>query len=518
MSFSSTVLEYREKEAQALKFFLIYSLISSVALHIGILALGLGHWLTRVSKIDDKPLEIEIVEVPQQEVVKPINQSKLRSQGNSGVSKGGGGSNKPVESQTSVSGETSVVIPVEKQPMIEALQHLPLKNLRSPKTTTNPISKPVQSTIPVESEPSEIQTSSIQKLVDRLTNHPSQTTTPIAATKPVVTKTAEVVGITTKPTTSPLPISANPSITKQPQTVGSGYGNGVGSVSGNGVGSGSGNSVGSGSGNGVGSGSGNGVGSGSGNGVGNGSGNGVGNQTKKEDTTVATAPKPPTDNSSRLDRADCLKCDTKYPDRARKRGVEGNPEVAVDTDKNGNVTRVRLIRSSGDSELDEAAQRAAQEWKLKPTSTDRQGVRASVNFAIQGSERHRELQERQRKREREAQQKKPEKSATIPTPTESPQRSQRLTTGVITDVPQVSNPKRPRQRVESDKPNQTEESTPRRQRVESENPSQTEETRDIRVQKRRKRLEEILRRRQKPSESPPETPTPPEFNSNEANN
>ncbi|MFK0733135.1 MAG: energy transducer TonB, partial [Gloeotrichia echinulata HAB0833] len=143
-------------------------------------------------------------------------------------------------------------------------------------------------------------------------------------------------------------------------------------------------------------------GNGSGIGVWNGSGNGVGNEPKKEDTTVATAPKPPTDNGSRLDRADCLKCDIKYPDRARRRGVEGNPEVAVDTDDNGNVTRVRLIRSSGDNELDEAAQRAAQEWKLKPTSGGRQGVKASVNFAIQGSRRHRELQETQRKRQAES--------------------------------------------------------------------------------------------------------------------
>ncbi|WP_052149781.1 energy transducer TonB [Aphanizomenon flos-aquae] len=97
-----------------------------------------------------------------------------------------------------------------------------------------------------------------------------------------------------------------------------------------------------------------------------------------------------------MNRADCLQCQIKYPERARRRGAEGNPEVAIDIDNKGNVTRVRLIRSSGDSELDEATQKAAQEWKLMPTEGGREGIRASVNFTIKGSQRHRQLQKRQK--------------------------------------------------------------------------------------------------------------------------
>ena len=97
----------------------------------------------------------------------------------------------------------------------------------------------------------------------------------------------------------------------------------------------------------------------------------------------------------KLNRADCIRCQIKYPDKARKRGVEGTAEVAIDTDSQGNVTQVRLVSSSGDSELDEAAQQAAQEWKLTPTVIGRKGVRASINFAMKGSQRHRQLQERQ---------------------------------------------------------------------------------------------------------------------------
>lgn len=64
--------------------------------------------------------------------------------------------------------------------------------------------------------------------------------------------------------------------------------------------------------------------------------------------------------------------------------------------------------------MDEAAQSSAQEWKLKLTSGGRQGVRASVNFAMKGSQRHREFQERQRQRQREAAQKKSPTTNVLP--------------------------------------------------------------------------------------------------------
>ncbi|MFN4952934.1 MAG: TonB family protein, partial [Aphanizomenon sp.] len=178
-----------------------------------------------------------------------------------------------------------------------------------------------------------------------------------------------------------------------------------------------------------------GIGNGVDNGVGNGVGNVIGNKQKPENTPVATATKPPKENGSTLNRADCIQCKIKYPDRARRRGAEGNPEVSINTDLNGNVTQVRLIRSSGDRELDEAAQKAAQEWKLTPTEGGREGVKASVNFAIKGSQRHRQLQERQTKKEREVAKKKPEKETFTSNSVESSQGNQRKITPIITDVP-----------------------------------------------------------------------------------
>jgi TonB family protein len=433
MSLSSTALEQREKEAQTLKSFLLYSLIGSTALHIGVFALALSNFLKRIPQLQEEPIDVVIIETPTPQEVKPSEITKSQPKVNAGGGGGGGGS-KPIQTQTTTSGTAASLLPLTKQSTVQtgSIQKLVdrLKTPPSQPTITTVPPKPIENTPSAVTEPSIVQTGSIQKLVDRLKTQPPQPTIttvppkPIENTAPPVTEPSIVqTGSIQKlvdrlktqppqPTIATTPsavtgLNVSPgaganSSTPQSSASAQASGSATNNSSSNGVGNGSGNGVGNGSGNGVGNGSGNGVGNGSGNGVGNGSGNGVGNEPKKEDTTVATAPKPPTDNGSRLDRADCLKCDIKYPDRARRRGVEGNPEVAVDTDDNGNVTRVRLIRSSGDKELDEAAQRAAQEWKLKPTSGGRQGVKASVNFAIQGSRRHRELQETQRKRQAES--------------------------------------------------------------------------------------------------------------------
>jgi len=49
---------------------------------------------------------------------------------------------------------------------------------------------------------------------------------------------------------------------------------------------------------------------------------------------------------------------------ARRRGQEGTAKISVDVDDKGNVTNVRLARSSGHSALDEAAIREARRWKF----------------------------------------------------------------------------------------------------------------------------------------------------------
>jgi len=416
MSLSSTALEQREKEAQTLKSFLLYSLIGSTALHIGVFALALSNLLKRIPQLQEEPIDVVIIETPTPQEVKPSEITKSQPKVNAGG--GGGGGSKPIQTQTTTSGTAASLLPLTKQSTVQtgSIQKLVdrLKTPPSQPTITTVPPKPIENTAPPVTEPSIVQTGSIQKLVDRLKTPPPQPTiatvpskpienTAPAVTEPSIVQTGSIQKLVDRLKTQPPQptIATTPSAVTGPN-VSPGAGANSSTPQSSASAQASGSATNNSSSNGVGNGSGNGVGNGSGNGVGNGSGNGVGNEPKKEDTTVATAPKPPTDNGSRLDRADCLKCDIKYPDRARRRGVEGNPEVAVDTDDNGNVTRVRLIRSSGDNELDEAAQRAAQEWKLKPTSGGRQGVKASVNFAIQGSRRHRELQETQRKRQAES--------------------------------------------------------------------------------------------------------------------
>ncbi|MTJ11162.1 TonB family protein [Anabaena sp. UHCC 0187] len=507
MGLSGVTIEQREKEAEALKTFLFFSFIGSVALHMGVLALAINRFFFRVPEITEKPIEVTILETMPQEVVQPQVEIKSLPKINSG---GGGNNGGEISIPTEIAPRRikSSVAPIAKQPHAK-ITH----NLISKQSQILTISEPAKKTTPVQTNPIEnttpepattpppVQTKPIQKLDENANT--------LASTQPQVqTKPTKITPLKseTQPNASSNNIPSNSTASTQlPQNK---------NILGN-LGDHLRNSLG------TGNGADNEIGNGTGTGVGNGTGTGVGNETgnkpKPENTPIATAPKPTIENSSKLNRADCLQCQIKYPDRARRRGAEGNPEVAIDTDNRGNVTRVRLIRSSGDSELDEAAQKAAQEWKLTPTEAGREGVRASVNFAIKGSQRHRKLQERQIKKEREAPQNKPEKADSTSTPIESPQRKK---TSIITDVipenttryrqespPSESKPVSPRrQRVEPEQPKETEESKPRRrspQPVKSDTNNQVDEGRAERIQKSRRRLEEILRRRQKSSESPP---------------
>jgi protein TonB len=49
-----------------------------------------------------------------------------------------------------------------------------------------------------------------------------------------------------------------------------------------------------------------------------------------------------------------------YPDEPKKKGISGTTTVAFSIDQNGQVSRVRVNRSSGDALLDEAALSAVQ--------------------------------------------------------------------------------------------------------------------------------------------------------------
>lgn len=71
MTFSGYNVEQRSKEVKALQSFLTYSFIGSMALHIALLASGLGNFLTRVPQVEEEPIEIAIVDPVTEEKEKP---------------------------------------------------------------------------------------------------------------------------------------------------------------------------------------------------------------------------------------------------------------------------------------------------------------------------------------------------------------------------------------------------------------------------------------------------------------
>lgn len=352
MSFSGITVEQRSKEVEALKSFLTYSLIGSLALHIGVLSSGVGNYFTRVSTTEEETIEVAIVDSPVAEPEKPI---------------------------------AEIAKEIKKE--LEIVQKQPIE------------------TPPVEKVPQQFEQITAIAQKPQPTNTPSRV---IATKSEVPVKSASIARS---------PLSGDSKATP----AGGGGGSGVGLGSGSAIAVGTTSSTGTGTGGGIGSGTGSGIGIGSGVGSGIGSGIGTGSGSGNEPVnrptvaTAPTAPTPPKINSSGNGngRAACRECNAKYPDAARRRGVEGRVEVAVDTDAQGNVTNVRIAKSSGNRDLDEETLRQARDWKLKPAEGGRQGVSIGTEFAIQGSRRYRQVQERNRQRqERQAQERTQQTTAT----------------------------------------------------------------------------------------------------------
>ncbi|NMF60769.1 energy transducer TonB [Pseudanabaena yagii] len=133
----------------------------------------------------------------------------------------------------------------------------------------------------------------------------------------------------------------------------------------------------------------------------------------------STVPANPSNNSpnTKIRCQSCAKPD--YPVNARDRGLEGQAKVAVDVDSNGNVINVRLLNSSGHSELDEAAKQAAWNWKFDPSQNGKQAIPASINFQIENSDYAKRRQE-----QRQLEPKREENIAPIAAPIQPSQTSQ----------------------------------------------------------------------------------------------
>lgn len=477
MSLSPIAVEQREKEAKTLNGFLAFSLIGSLALHIGVLSLGISKFWSKVPTPENEPIEIAIVELPSPQKLdvtpeiakgKGNNQSILSNAGGSGgfgVASGSGdnsgGNRISVENapRKIASAKSSIAIAkavqvsptpqklsprisrrspnqntklekvpseivTQPKPIIAPKQATPSEIVTQPKPVIAPAPSPVAKTsnLPTSDRSSQVQQLTNQKLNRVLTNARN-------------TREASKVNDSREITAQQSLIAANlRSQSRSGTETSNSSSNSAGNESRNGV-TGSTNSTGIGTGNSTGTnnrgtGSGNGTrtnnlstgnstGRGIGNGVGNGTGRGTGNSTGKSNGTnnglqngskVATGARnvergaspgesngdTNTGSSGRLACRTCSK--PKYPESARKRKLEGKAEISVDVDRQGNVTNVRLARTSGHAELDKAAVEQARNWKFDTPNGAAQGVTAKVDFAIEGSERSRQNRERRRQR------------------------------------------------------------------------------------------------------------------------
>jgi len=72
----------------------------------------------------------------------------------------------------------------------------------------------------------------------------------------------------------------------------------------------------------------------------------------------------------------------RYPDLARRAGIEGQAVVKALVDIDGSVMDVQILKSSGNQMLDEAALVAARRWKFSPAKQRDKYVRVYVSIPI----------------------------------------------------------------------------------------------------------------------------------------
>ncbi|YAF96340.1 MAG: TonB family protein [Nodularia sp. CChRGM 3473] len=360
MSFSGVTVEHRSQEVEALRSFLIYSLIGSLALHIGVLSSGIGNFLMRVPQEIDEPIEVAIIDIPSEEPEKPpeVIPEEIKI---------------PEPSKIITSNETPAS-PGKSEMALESKPQI---------TTPSPVPPPPQQTKvatekpqPTSTPPKDIAT----KTESVLTSQSSQSTIVAPPTNQGSEKLrAALSGLrdsresqtSSNVVESNQPSSTNsvPQASTAPST----------------------------------------------------------NNTRVKRSPIAAAPTTPqirteSENNNRggnsrgagNGRAACSQCNASYPEFAKRRGIEGRVEVAVDTDAKGNVTNVRIVNSSGNSRLDEETLRQARNWKLKPAEGGRQGVSIATEFALQGSQRHRQVQERKRQQEAQARERSRQRAASSP--------------------------------------------------------------------------------------------------------
>jgi protein TonB len=72
----------------------------------------------------------------------------------------------------------------------------------------------------------------------------------------------------------------------------------------------------------------------------------------------------------------------RYPDLARRAGIEGQTVVKALVDIDGSIIDVQILKSSGNQMLDQAALEAARNWKFSPAKQRDKFVRVYVSIPI----------------------------------------------------------------------------------------------------------------------------------------
>lgn len=376
---SSIAVQQREKEVQSLKSFLAFSLLGSLALHIGLLASGIGNFLSRTPDLADEPMEVVVVDPPKVEQVKPQPEPQRQQR-------------QPSKAPVVTSPGSRIR---SQSPAPRAATRIPSPLARSsssaivaekqPQATPEPIQKPVSSVKPepapeIAATPKPVQTAPTAVSNQQLKNTLAQA------------RAVRGSGANTSTNTAP---SAPPvGNTQGSQSVATGSRVSTGNTFGTGGSTGN-NSTGSGSAT-------RGTPQGRGSGAGDAEGTGSG-------------------------RLACRECGKpKYPEKARRRGVEGSTKVKLEVDQRGNVTDVKVAQSSGNDDLDKEAVRAARRWKLKNPKGGTQGVVAKVDFALEGSQRARRAEERRKRTQaRRKRQQEAASSQQRPSQTAAPRQQQR---------------------------------------------------------------------------------------------
>ena len=114
-----------------------------------------------------------------------------------------------------------------------------------------------------------------------------------------------------------------------------------------------------------------------GNGNGDGSGDGTGSGTGQKKTTTRPAKQCDPVKAEPIKRYKVP--ESQYPPEAKRRGIEGQVVAIVSVDEKGNVTGVKIIKSTGYG-FDKLAEDAFKKWKFSPKQENCVAVSTKIRY------------------------------------------------------------------------------------------------------------------------------------------